>query len=139
MNLPIGIVFGTRPEYLKLKPLFSAFQREHIHFYIIQVNQHMDLLVEERDQPNFIYLSLVDDISVSRLNLLASAIPKLVEPTLKKCSSIIVFHQIFNSSMASEKALANGTVVDSSKSEFIISSTFLYCDFIVLLPFFILL
>ena len=90
MNLPIGIVFGTRPEYLKLKPLFSAFQREHIPFYIIQVNQHMDLLVEERDQSNFIYLDLVDDISVSRLNLLASAIPKLVEPTLKKCSSIIV-------------------------------------------------
>ena len=90
MNLPIGIVFGTRPEYLKLKPLFSAFQREHIPFYIIQVNQHMDLLVEERDQSNFIYLDLVDDINVSRLNLLASAIPKLIEPTLKKCSSIIV-------------------------------------------------
>ena len=90
MNLPIGIVFGTRPEYLKLKPLFSAFQREHIPFYIIQVNQHVDLLVEERDQSNFIYLSLLDDTNVSRLNLLASAIPKLVESTLKKCSSIIV-------------------------------------------------
>lgn len=90
MNLPIGIVFGTRPEYLKVKPLFSAFQREQIPFYIIQVNQHVDLLVEEKDQPNFIYLSLVDDTSVSRLNLLASTIPKLVESTLKKCSSIIV-------------------------------------------------
>jgi len=90
MKLPIGILFGTRPEYLKLKPLFSAFRRENIPFYIIQVNQHVDLLVEERDQSNFIYLSLLNETNVSRLNLLASAIPKLVEPTLKKCSSIIV-------------------------------------------------
>ena len=90
MNLPIGIVFGTRPEYLKVKPLFSAFQREQIPFYIIQVNQHVDLLVEEKDQPNFIYLSLLDDTTISRLNLLASTIPKLLEETLKKCSSIIV-------------------------------------------------
>jgi len=90
MNLPIGIVFGTRPEYLKVKPLFSAFQREAILFYIIQVNQHVDLLIEERNEPNFIYLSLPDDTSTSRLNMLASTIPKLVESTLKKCSSIIV-------------------------------------------------
>jgi UDP-N-acetylglucosamine 2-epimerase (non-hydrolysing) len=90
MNLPIGIVFGTRPEYLKVKPLFSAFQRYAIPFYIIQVNQHVDLSIEERNEPNFIYLSLPDDISISRLNMLASTIPKLVESTLKKCSSIIV-------------------------------------------------
>lgn len=90
MKLPIGIVFGTRPEYLKVKPLFSAFQREQIPFYIIQVNQHVDLSIEEREQPNFIYLSLLDDTTISRLNLLASTIPKLVEETLKKCSSIIV-------------------------------------------------
>ena len=90
MNLPIGIVFGTRPEYLKVKPLFSAFERESIPFYIIQLNQHVDLLIEEREQPNFIYLSLLDDISISRLNVLASTIPKVVEPTLRKCSSIIV-------------------------------------------------
>jgi UDP-N-acetylglucosamine 2-epimerase (non-hydrolysing) len=90
MNLPIGIVFGTRPEYLKVKPLFSAFQREAILFYIIQVNQHVDLSIEERNEPNFIYISLPDDTSTSRLNMLASTIPKLVESTLKKCSSIIV-------------------------------------------------
>jgi UDP-N-acetylglucosamine 2-epimerase (non-hydrolysing) len=90
MNLPIGIVFGTRPEYLKVKPLFSVFQREGIPFYIIQVNQHVDLSIEERNEPNFIYLTLPDDTSTSRLNMLASTIPKLVESTLKKCSSIIV-------------------------------------------------
>ena len=90
MNLPIGIIFGTRPEYLKVKPLFLEFQREGIPFYIIQVNQHVDLLVEEKNLPNFIYLSLLNDMTVSRLNTLASAIPKLLEPTLKKCSSIIV-------------------------------------------------
>jgi UDP-N-acetylglucosamine 2-epimerase (non-hydrolysing) len=42
----ILICFGTRPEYLKVKPLFSVFEKEGIVFKKVFTGQHEDLLKE---------------------------------------------------------------------------------------------
>jgi len=42
----ILICFGTRPEYLKVKPLFESFKRENIPFKTVFTGQHDTLLTE---------------------------------------------------------------------------------------------
>lgn len=90
MLTPIGILFGTRPEYLKCKPLFSAFESEGIEFRILHVKQHKDLEIEESIHPSYRSISLDFPLGVSRLNELASNLPKQLEPAIQECSSILV-------------------------------------------------
>jgi UDP-N-acetylglucosamine 2-epimerase (non-hydrolysing) len=42
----IGIFYGTRPEYIKLKPLLKALQKRSIEYKLFQVSQHTDLIKE---------------------------------------------------------------------------------------------
>ena len=90
MITPIGILFGTRPEYLKCKPLFAAFDSEGIEFRILHVKQHKDLDIEERSHPFYRNISLEFPLGVSRLNELASNLPKQLEPAIEECGSILV-------------------------------------------------
>lgn len=90
MSTPIGILFGTRPEYLKCKPLISAFQARNIDFQIIHIKQHKDLDIEEKVFPNYNLIELQPELGVSRLNELASSIPKHLESVLSKCNSLLV-------------------------------------------------
>lgn len=42
----IGIVYGTRPEYIKIKPLLEEFRKSGIDFRVLKVEQHTDLIDE---------------------------------------------------------------------------------------------
>jgi UDP-N-acetylglucosamine 2-epimerase len=47
----ILLAFGTRPEYLKIKPLIKEFDKENIDYQILFTGQHVDLLKDiEADQ-----------------------------------------------------------------------------------------
>lgn len=87
---PIGILFGTRPEYLKCKPLFVAFKEANLTYKIIQVKQHMDLDIEEKTFPNYVSVDLSENTSLNRLNGLASELPNQLESIVKECKSILV-------------------------------------------------
>jgi UDP-N-acetylglucosamine 2-epimerase (non-hydrolysing) len=90
MITPIGILFGTRPEYLKCKPLLDALQAANIEFRILHINQHKDLTIEEEYSSNYTKIHLPQEIGVSRLNELASVIPKSLEDVIQSCNSILV-------------------------------------------------
>ena len=87
---PIGIIFGTRPEYLKVKPLFKAFEDASIEFRILQVNQHVDLDIEEKNHKWYRKICIEQTPNLSRLNDLASHLPSALEPSIQECESILV-------------------------------------------------
>lgn len=86
----IGIVFGTRPEYLKVKPLFTTFTAAQIEFRILHVFQHKDLEIEERDSANYIAVQLPSVPGSSRLVELSSSLPQALESAIEPCSHILV-------------------------------------------------
>jgi len=87
---PLGIIFGTRPEYLKVKPLFHLFNTESIPFIIIHVRQHTSLEIEESSEKNYRQIVLDDNDDISRLNSLGSSLLKKIEPSIRECKSILV-------------------------------------------------
>jgi len=86
----IGIVFGTRPEYLKCKPLFNAFEKANLDYKIIQVKQHKDLEIEEKEKKQYVCIDLESTQGLSRLNELASELPKSIESIIKDCTHILI-------------------------------------------------
>ena len=90
MLTPIGIVFGTRPEYLKLKPLITTLEKSNLEFRILQVNQHIDLEIEEKHHTWYRKIELEQTPGLSRLNDLASHLPAALEGHIQECNSIIV-------------------------------------------------
>jgi UDP-N-acetylglucosamine 2-epimerase (non-hydrolysing) len=90
MLFPVGIIFGTRPEYLKVKPLFGIFNKESIPFIIIHVKQHTSLEIEESSEKNYRQIVLDDNTGISRLNSLGSSLLKTIETSIRECKSILV-------------------------------------------------
>jgi len=90
MMFPVGIIFGTRPEYLKVKPLLDVFNKESIPFLVIHVKQHTSLEIEESSGENYRQILLDDNTEISRLNGLGSSLLRKIEPSLRECKSILV-------------------------------------------------
>jgi len=40
----LSIFYGTRPEYIKIKPLFSELESQNVPFEVVKVTQHTDLI-----------------------------------------------------------------------------------------------
>ena len=86
----IGVVFGTRPEYLKLKPFLLALQSRSLPFRILHVGQHKDLTVEEQTLPTYRFLEMPPEAGVTRLTELASNLPRILEPAIQECTHVLV-------------------------------------------------
>jgi UDP-N-acetylglucosamine 2-epimerase (non-hydrolysing) len=84
------LVFGTRPEYLKLKPLLSAFQRHAIPFTLLQVLQHENLEISESNESFYAKVNIRPDPSLQRLTVLASEISRAVEPYILQASCLFI-------------------------------------------------
>jgi UDP-N-acetylglucosamine 2-epimerase (non-hydrolysing) len=84
------IVFGTRPEYLKIKPILHVFQQHKVSFCLLQVLQHENLEVEEESADFFQKVVLPSDTSCQRLTNLAASISKAVEPLVRESSCLFV-------------------------------------------------
>lgn len=84
------IVFGTRPEYLKLKPLALMFHTLRIDFQFVHILQHEDLHVDTLLQAYLLTIPLHTMNNISRLTQLATSIPIALENYLSSASVIIV-------------------------------------------------
>lgn len=87
---PIGILFGTRPEYLKVKPLFKVFEEKGIDFRILHATQHLDLEIEEQNHKWYRKININTPLPVQRLNELASNLPRYLEEAMEDCYSVLV-------------------------------------------------
>jgi UDP-N-acetylglucosamine 2-epimerase (non-hydrolysing) len=84
------IVFGTRPEYLKLKPLVKVFQSHGVPFCFLQVLQHETLVIEEERESFYQKVSLSSDPTRQRLTNLAASISNAVEPFVRSSSAVFI-------------------------------------------------
>jgi len=84
------VVFGTRPEYLKLKPLVKVFQSHGVPFCFLQVLQHETLTIEEEREPFYKKVALSSDPTLQRLSNLAASISKAVEPFVRSATAVFV-------------------------------------------------
>jgi UDP-N-acetylglucosamine 2-epimerase (non-hydrolysing) len=90
MLTPIGLIFGTRPEYLKFKALIQHLDANNLEFRILHVNQHIDLDIEEKNHKWYRKVELGESNHVSRLTQLASQLPLSLERHVEECNSVIV-------------------------------------------------
>jgi UDP-N-acetylglucosamine 2-epimerase len=66
-------IFGTRPEYLKIKPIITYFSLMKVKFNIIHILQHSDFLIDELDVITNIHIASCDT-AIPRLSILGSTI-----------------------------------------------------------------
>lgn len=90
MTLPLLVVFGTRPEYLKLKILVERLEAHSVPFVFLQVFQHESLGIEEAGKPYYASVKLSPLANTTRLTQLVSEVSKCVEPFVKQSSKVIV-------------------------------------------------
>jgi UDP-N-acetylglucosamine 2-epimerase (non-hydrolysing) len=89
MKQPL-IIFGTRPEYLKIKSLVILLEEKKIPFILLQVLQHEQLEVEEKNKPFYKCVKLLPNDTVTRLTCLASEISLRVEPFILTASCVFI-------------------------------------------------
>lgn len=81
------IVFGTRPEYLKMKPVISAFKNSRISHKVIYVKQHEQ--IQETIDIDTITLSL-DKTTENRLSCIGSEILLKLPVLIEESTDILV-------------------------------------------------
>lgn len=84
----ICIIFGTRPEFLKLKVIIEEFKRRHIEHQVIYIEQHKEIK-EEFDVSTFQILNITESNSDRLVNIGENIISKLPE-MIKDFSHIMV-------------------------------------------------
>jgi len=83
----LTIIFGTRPEYIKIQPLIRKLNKNQIEYSLIQISQHENI---DTTESSIIYLKLENNTSISRLSLLSSEIIKSLDHALVKTSYVLV-------------------------------------------------
>ena len=81
------IVFGTRPEYLKIKPLITYFSSKKLEHKIIHILQHSDILIEE---PHLRLPILSESSDIPRLSILGTTILSKLPQYLNDIQMVIV-------------------------------------------------
>lgn len=87
MEKKFAIIFGTRPEYLKLKCVIDEFKSRFINNKIIYVSQHEN--IDEKLDISFEKLNILT-VSEERLSNLGSEILLKLPNLIKDCSHIII-------------------------------------------------
>lgn len=67
----IAIVYGTRPEFLKLKCLIDLFYQQHIAITVIKINQHINL---SEDNGYYNHTIHIDTVSTNRISTIGATI-----------------------------------------------------------------
>ena len=92
MSEKIAIVYGTRPEFLKIFPLINHFKKNHKEICIINTGQHDSMLTQMEHSfgilPNFSLT--VQNKEYSNSNLIAKLINELSSVVIKENISKIV-------------------------------------------------
>ena len=84
--MKLAIVYGTRPEFLKIKPLVLKLIDEKFDFKVIKINQHKNLV----EDTNF-YADLldIDDSTTERISSIGSNILNKLPSLIKDCTHIL--------------------------------------------------
>jgi len=79
MNEKIAIIYGTRPEFLKIFPIINEFKKIDKNICIVNTGQHDSLLTEMEDSFGIIpnYQLSVQSLSFSNSNLIAKLIDEI--------------------------------------------------------------
>lgn len=88
MNRKYAIIFGTRPEYLKIKCLIDEFHvRNLLSYKVIYIRQH-----ENIDEPldNSFENIYIENINIDRLNNIGCEILQKLPKYIEDCSDIII-------------------------------------------------
>ena len=67
----ILLAYGTRPEYIKIKPLIDIFDKEGFEYRTLFTGQHKDLIIKQN--PDYI-IDIVDILHVNRLDCIVKSI-----------------------------------------------------------------
>lgn len=118
MDDKIAIIYGTRPEFLKIFPIINEFRRLNIDICIVNTGQHDSLLTEMENSFGIIpnYRLSVQSLSLTNSNLIAKLIDKI--------SNLIHKENI-------QKIIAQGdtfTVLASSMSSFLEQRKFYHVE-----------
>ena len=85
----VTILFGTRPEYLKLAPLIKIFEKEkHLPFQVIYIEQH-NSIVDIPIVNNYIKIP-IEDSKENRLEHLGSQIISKLPVFLSSTTHLII-------------------------------------------------
>jgi len=87
MENKYAIIFGTRPEYLKLKEIMNGFKKRKINHKVIYITQHET--IDEDFDINFEKL-IISNITENRLSNIGSEILKKLSTYIYECSHILV-------------------------------------------------
>lgn len=87
MDNKYAIIFGTRPEYLKLKSIIDNFDNKKIYFKVIYIKQHEN--IDEDLNESFQHLIISKKID-ERLNNIGSEILLKLPELINDCTHIIV-------------------------------------------------
>lgn len=109
VHLPLAIVFGTRPEWNKLRPIVRELKRRHLIHKLIYVNQHHDLIDQtikqyecmrvdlrapRKDEPrlNYLFSAVIDGVSDLLLKLRPECVMVQGDTTTAAASAVAAFN-----------------------------------------------
>jgi len=87
MQIKYAIIFGTRPEYLKLKPIIYEFYKSYEKYKIIYITQHAKI---EEEIPEETEILPIVNIDKNRLSQIGSEILTKLPNYIIDCTNIIV-------------------------------------------------
>jgi UDP-N-acetylglucosamine 2-epimerase (non-hydrolysing) len=70
-SMKLSIIYGTRPEFLKLKPLINLLKSKEFNFNVIRIHQHKDFT---EDEGYYDFSVEINDLTEARLNNVGSNI-----------------------------------------------------------------
>lgn len=100
----ILITYGTRPEYIKIKPLLSEFNKGNIRYKTLFTGQHKDLVDSSPD-----YVIEMKELSTNRLNSILASIMMIDQHIFNGITHILV-HGDTTSAMALSIAAMNSGI-----------------------------
>jgi UDP-N-acetylglucosamine 2-epimerase (non-hydrolysing) len=83
------IIFGTRPEYLKIKPLIRILKQHALLYNIFHISQHEYIDIDPDEGP-ITYIQLAEHESMTRLCLLSTEIMSKLDHILNNTSYLLV-------------------------------------------------
>ena len=87
--MKILLCYGTRPEWIKIKPLLNAFKQEGIEYSVLNVRQHTSLL-EENSEVNYV-LNIEDSTSnKNRLDSIVGNIANIPQLAFHEVTHVLV-------------------------------------------------
>ena len=82
----LSIIYGTRPEFLKLKCLIDLFRKNFIPFQVIKVEQHINLI---EDKGYYDEILTIDNICEDRISNIGSSILSKLPKLIKSSSHVL--------------------------------------------------